>query len=384
MKKVLIFEFYKFLMNKKNLFLISLIVILITLKIYSTNQASKLFTENLISDTQGFHDLLNEDYERAKNDLKLLDASGQQDDYITDYIGYAETNLSMLEKQVNALKKGNTKTYWEIEYEKLNYQKDNPLVDESANEGEYVEAEPLRLKLEYLIDNKLPIDSSLQFPSLGWSSSELMLLYISSIIFLLIFFIMFGDISSADFENKSRFLYSTTIKRKGTIIVAKMIVVVNMLVMLSLFALIANLIVSGLMNGWGSYMTPVIIGNFNIGFSTIPMLSYLFKFFVYSLFVDIFLSIIFIFLGIVLKKSLIVIGVIVITYYGFTLVQDNPLILPYLKYIPLSYLDISSVIGEGLPFMDSKTPLIGIVYLIILSAIFFRLTLRLLMKNSVY
>lgn len=386
MKKIIYLEFLKLINNKKNQAMLVFAVLLIGVQLYSTNQLSNRFIDTTLPELEDRISMISSEQDNAK--LEMEDSGIDEEDkkFLSEYIEKTDKILNIIYQQRTALEQSNMNQYWSLEKTILEF------TDEMDDGYQHPDVDPMNvsskpriMKLQYIFDNQIEVDTDLDIPVKAWSSlGEITSSFLSSVIFILLLLVFFGDLTSGDYENKSRFLYSLTVKKKANILLSKFVVSLMGMFSIVIGLSLMNFIIQGLMNGFGSPLSPIVIGNDPNNISITPVSLFLLSYITYSLVVFAFISMLLIALGILIKKNIIVIGSSVLVYYGFSLIQDHPLVKEYIQYIPLSYLDSFSVISQSKGFMNDTTWIVGSLYLVILSIALFLLSKYLIKEKNLY
>lgn len=386
MKKIIYLEFLKLINNKKNQAMLVFAVLLIGVQLYSTNQLSNRFIDTTLPELEDRISMISSEQDNAK--LEMEDSGIDEEDkkFLSEYIEKTDKILNIIYQQRTALEQSNMNQYWSLEKTILEF------TDEMDDGYQHPDVDPMNvsskpriMKLQYIFDNQIEVDTDLDIPVKAWSSlGEITSSFLSSVIFILLLLVFFGDLTSGDYENKSRFLYSLTVKMKANILLSKFVVSLVGMFSIVIGLSLLNFIIQGLMNGFGSPLSPIVIGNDPNNLSITPVSLFLLSYITYSLVVFAFISMLLIALGILIKKNIIVIGSSVLVYYGFSLIQDHPLVKEYIQYIPLSYLDSFSVISQSKGFMNDTTWIVGSLYLVILSIALFLLSKYLIKEKNLY
>lgn len=386
MKKIIYLEFLKLINNKKNQAMLVFAVLLIGVQLYSTNQLSNRFIDTTLPELEDRISMISSEQDNAKLEMEVTGIDEEDKKFLSEYIEKTDKILNIIHQQRTALEQSNMNQYWSLEKTILEF------TDEMDDGYQHPDVDPMNVsskpritKLQYIFDNQIEVDTDLDIPVKAWSSlGEITSSFLSSVIFILLLLVFFGDLTSGDYENKSRFLYSLTVKKKANILLSKFVVSLMGMFSIVIGLSLLNFIIQGLMNGFGSPLSPIVIGNDPNNISITPVSLFLLSYITYSLVVFAFISMLLIALGILIKKNIIVIGSSVLVYYGFSLIQDHPLVKEYIQYIPLSYLDSFSVISQSKSFMNDTTWIVGSIYLVILSIALFLLSKYLIKEKNLY
>lgn len=386
MKKIIYLEFLKLINNKKNQAMLVFAVLLIGVQLYSTNRLSNRFIDTTLPELEDRISMISSEQDNAKLEMEVTGIDEEDKKFLSEYIEKTNKILNIIHQQRTALEQSNMNQYWSLEKTILEF------TDEMDDGYQHPDVDPMNvsskpriMKLQYIFDNQIEVDTDLDIPVKAWSSlGEITSSFLSSVIFILLLLVFFGDLTSGDYENKSRFLYSLTVKKKANILLSKFVVSLMGMFSIVIGLSLLNFIIQGLMNGFGSPLSPIVIGNDPNNISITPVSLFLLSYITYSLVVFAFISMLLITLGLMIKKNIIVIGSSVLVYYGFSLIQDHPLVKEYIQYIPLSYLDSFSVISQSKGFMNDTTWIVGSIYLVILSIALFLLSKYLIKEKNLY
>lgn len=373
MKKLLKFEYLKFITTKKNWILSLFLVLLTLLNVYSSNQVSNNTVINLNNSLNEQINMLNSEKSRAEADLESEDIDSNTKESIETYVDNSKKTIERYEDQVSAISNNDFQKYWSIEKENLAAISGNSMLGES----ELLEITKQYMKLDYISSNEIIYEKNEMMPNKSWSFSPDFLSLQSSFISLIILIMILGDIVSKDFESNYRFLYTTLFKRKKKIIASKLIVGLSFFTGIFLVQSVLVYLLQGFLNGFGTSAYPVVLGNKLGSLEIVSVLEFYFKFSLYYLVLLLFLSSLSCLLGLLIKKNTLVIGIMSVVYLAVYYLKDNPIIQNISKYNPITYMDVYAISRYSDSVLTKGSYLIGIVYLLSLSFIFILVSFRL-------
>ncbi|MBV6376456.1 hypothetical protein [Enterococcus casseliflavus] len=373
MKKLLKFEYLKFITTKKNWILSLFLVLLTLLNVYSSNQVSNNTVINLNNSLNEQINMLNSEKSRAEADLESEGIDSNTKESIETYVDNSKKSIERYEDQVSAISNNDFQKYWSIEKENLAAISGNSMLGES----ELLEITKQYMKLDYISSNEIIYEKNEMMPNKSWSFSPDFLSLQSSFISLIILIMILGDIVSKDFESNYRFLYTTLFKRKKKIIASKLIVGLSFFTGIFLVQSVLVYLLQGFLNGFGTSAYPVVLGNKLGALEIVSVLEFYFKFSLYYLVLLLFLSSLSCLLGLLIKKNTLVIGIMSVVYLAVYYLKDNPIIQNISKYNPITYMDVYAISRYSDSVLTKGSYLIGIVYLLSLSFIFILVSFRL-------
>ncbi|MFS0934649.1 hypothetical protein ACFDAA_19005 [Enterococcus casseliflavus] len=373
MKKLLKFEYLKFIKTKKNWILSLFLVLLTLLNVYSSNQVSNNTVINLNNSLNEQINMLNSEKSRAEADLESDGIDSNTKESIETYVDNSKKTIERYEDQVSAINNNDFQKYWSIEKENLVAISGNSMLGES----ELLEITKQYMKLDYISSNEIKYEKNEMMPNKSWSFSPDFLSLQSSFISLIILIMILGDIVSKDFESNYRFLYTTLFKQKKKIIASKLIVGLSFFTGIFLIQSVLVYLLQGFLNGFGTSAYPVVLGNKLGTLEIVSVLEFYFKFSLYYLVLLLFLASLACLLGFLIKKNTLVIGIMSVVYLAVYYLKDNPIIQNISKYNPITYMDVYAISRYSDSILTKGSYLIGIIYLLSLSFIFILASFRL-------
>lgn len=357
------FELLKSLKNKKNSILAIVFFLLCTLQLFSAMRMVGTFAINSENSIKENITILSEEIKTAKNDEQQASIDHKTKQFIQEYIASTEKMLNLLEKQLDSLATKNYKTYWNLESKKKDILLNSQSVQGQDSLQERIRLENDQLLITELNKRKLDFETDLGLPIRAFPFLIGLCQFLSSVLVIILFIVLMGDSLSRDFENKSFYLYAPVLQGFKQLILKKNLS--NTFLSFALLLGSAGLVflVAGILNGFNTGDYPLIIGNEQLGYSTITVWELIFRFIPYYLVVIFFLSSFLTMISALVKKSLASIGIVIISYFGYTLVAQSELLTNVQKFIPYSYIDIFKVVTLQELQMPQNVYLVGFIIL---------------------
>ncbi|MDH5041286.1 ABC transporter permease [Enterococcus faecalis] len=357
------FELLKSLKNKKNSILAIVFFLLCTLQLFSAMRMVGTFAINSENSIKENITILSEEIKTAKNDEQQASIDHKTKQFIQEYIASTEKMLNLLEKQLDSLATKNYKTYWNLESKKKDILLNSQSVQGQDSLQERIRLENDRLLITELNKRKLDFETDLGLPIRAFPFLIGLCQFLSSVLVIILVIILMGDSLSRDFENKSFYLYAPVLQGFKQLILKKNLS--NTFLSFALLLGSAGLVflLAGILNGFNTGDYPLIIGNEQLGYSTITVWELIFRFIPYYLVVIFFLSSFLTMISALVKKSLASIGIVIISYFGYTLVAQSELLTEVKKFIPYSYIDIFKVVTLQELQMPQNVYLVGFIIL---------------------
>nr|WP_241689785.1 ABC transporter permease subunit [Enterococcus faecalis] len=357
------FELLKSLKNKKNSILAIVFFLLCTLQLFSAMRMVGTFAINSENSIKENITILSEEIKTAKNDEQQASIDHKTKQFIQEYIASTKKMLNLLEKQLDSLATKNYKTYWNLESKKKDILLNSQSVQGQDSLQERIRLENDQLLITELNKRKLDFETDLGLPIRAFPFLIGLCQFLSSVLVIILFIVLMGDSLSRDFENKSFYLYAPVLQGFKQLILKK-----NLSNTFLSFALLLGssglvFLVAGILNGFNTGDYPLIIGNEQLGYSTITVWELIFRFIPYYLVVIFFLSSFLTMISALVKKSLASIGIVIISYFGYTLVAQSELLTNVKKFIPYSYIDIFKVVTLQELQMPQNVYLVGFIIL---------------------
>ncbi|SJZ43403.1 hypothetical protein SAMN02745116_00289 [Pilibacter termitis] len=380
MRKRLNFE-WKLFLEKKNIIVIFLISAMFFLS-FGMIRPSLDTKEDLIA---GWKEDLELNPISLDEKQKALESG---DEHWIAAIEIAERANDLTRQLIKVLKEEDWSTYYKLEYQR------KELLYEIADDKEispmkekepklYLHLKKLEAQRDYFIKKNLPITENIGNPASNWGTLSNTLSECSNFLVIMLFAILFCDFLTNSFEKSNIYLYSFTRKKKSSIIISKLLIQLSTSVIFSVLCFGLLFTVKGAIYGMGTSKYPIAIGNDVKNFSFISSPELLLRYIPYYFLVLLFLITFFLFLGAYLRKSLVSLGLFLLSYYGFTLIKDFGVMKVISPFIPYNYLDTYGVITQTDFSFSKESFLIGVLYLLVLSVIFYALTVRKMNKLEI-
>lgn len=351
--KYLNFELKRIVNNKKNKIICVILGILMILLIF--------FSSNLKSSNN---------YKTTENDLEISITSSRQalnslngDDTVPDNVKNEikkdlEDVLNLYNQQKESLQKKDLTLYYQIQL------KINKIYEQTGQATEYTSEQNAYIK--DVSDKKIDFEFSpkAQLHSFGLVHEILFALLFSSLSYLII--LLFGGISIAsDFENESMKLYKTPIFHKKNSVMSHFLTNVFSAIVFYTTIVLVYLLGTGLLNGFGSLKYPSGINGLALLDNWKIDIIYLF----WGFLVITFIISLGILLSLLVRRSLIVVGIFVFLILGFEMIKSQEFMKPFLKFIPMSYFEPIKLLQGGLDLTTSPI-VVGLIYLATSSFLF--------------
>lgn len=373
------FEIKKFFYSKKNLIVLGLLgLLLIISHFFYLNSSFNI-------ESSKFPMIESIKYGISKGREKLQDSS-----YPEDLRAEAENNIKIYNQQIAALKANRFNDYFEmqnkLEFQLLNHGKDDPQMKEQNRQ--------LKQSINYYnLVKKRHLDFELQpgaqILAFGaFIGTPLASMFTS--MYLLIFAVLISVQISTHFESKEFLFYDfAKISRRKTLlqkVSAALFVTFSGILLIS----VVDIISVGLMNGFGSLNYPGylinfkgvdgVMGTWKVDNMAIPNGQVILICLLYLFLILVFLSALGALLSVLFKKSLVVVGVIAVLIVGWSLIEKKDYMQFARPYVPMSYLDPKELLCNPAYLFGKSSLIVGVIYLLVLSAICFLLA-SILLKN---
>ncbi|MBR8699508.1 hypothetical protein I8F96_06305 [Enterococcus casseliflavus] len=169
-------------------------VLLIGVQLYSTNQLSNRFIDTTLPELEDRISMISSEQDNAK--LEMEDSGIDEEDkkFLSEYIEKTDKILNIIYQQRTALEQSNMNQYWSLEKTILEF------TDEMDDGYQHPDVDPMNvsskpriMKLQYIFDNQIEVDTDLDIPVKAWSSlGEITSSFLSSVIFILLLLVFLG------------------------------------------------------------------------------------------------------------------------------------------------------------------------------------------------
>ena len=361
------FEIKKFFRSRKNIIMFILFFLLLFLQFWYSNRVLGRFEEKDTGLIEENITLQQNEYEFSKQALELKNNNTAEKNYHENSVFFRKKLLDSYTNQLNAIKSGDPGMFW------INQQKINELIIEYStdlSEEDMISLLRENQRITAIKEGDFSFEKNLNIPVRAWPFVERILQLMSSISIFLLIIILVGDAMSKDFDDESIALYHSVIPKMKKITISKVLVVTISSFMSLLLIASLVFVVSGFISGFGSFHYPVIMGQLGTEFVLVSIAKAAFLFVIHYFFVVLFLVSLSVFLGTIFKQSLITIGILIISYYSFTVLTTMEFAKPFLSLIPFSQLDSYNVI-TGLQYLTPQISYWGSILILLMWALFF-------------
>ncbi|WP_161980327.1 ABC transporter permease [Streptococcus sp. S784/96/1] len=356
-----VFESKKYLANPKNIICLSLLVFII-FGLFGFNQIV-LKPKLAIHETEMVNLNLQES-QRSVEELERMAQISPNDEEVNTQLGYAKEIYNIRLEQKSALDKGDFSLYSDLE-NNLNKFQLSQIEDKDSKEYKEVMKR---------IDYHQSIKSVNGIPSIiindttdtSFVIGRTIVSWLSSTTFLVLFTILLADNLSSEIESSQIRLYHFLGRGKVSHLITKLIVPVFWTFLATIMSFGVLYLVKGVMDGFGTWQYPYLTEDKTI----VPIWSITLKsvlLFLSSLF---FITSLGQLLSLVFKKSLVTIGMIVVSLTGFATIAQEEWFQSMKKFFPFEYMGYGQILNDSAVLPDNVF-LIGMTYLLTLSIIFF-------------
>lgn len=199
----------------------------------------------------------------------------------------------------------------------------------------------------------------------SFKTGSAILHWLSATTLLVLITVLISDVVSADIESSQIRFYQLIGGRKFRQLVLKLLIPIGVVGVVTLLTFVGIYLISGLLNGFGTWRYPYLLSDGRIFPIWQLSLKSLGLFLVSLLFIGSLGQL----LSLIFKKSLVVIGLIVVCLTGFLTLEKEVWFQPFKKFIPFEYLGYGRLIND-IKILPDHFLLIGVVYLVGLSLIF--------------
>lgn len=199
----------------------------------------------------------------------------------------------------------------------------------------------------------------------SFKTGSAILHWLSATTLLVLITVLISDVVSSDIESSQIRFYQLIGGRKFRQLVLKLLIPIGVVGVVTLLTFVGIYLISGLLNGFGTWRYPYLLSDGRIFPIWQLSLKSLGLFLVSLLFIGSLGQL----LSLIFKKSLVVIGLIVVCLTGFLTLEKEVWFQPFKKFIPFEYLGYGRLIND-IKILPDHFLLIGVVYLVGLSLIF--------------
>ncbi|WEV45223.1 ABC transporter permease [Streptococcaceae bacterium ESL0687] len=367
------FELKKFTTNPKNricLLILSLILFGLfflnqSLFAQKSSEADLAMIRSNLSQTQLAVESLKKDLVINESDGKLL-----------EQLKEAEEDQELLTKQVSALEAGDSEQYVNLQ-DQLDRKNLSLISSKDSQEYRYLASNiNYREAIKKVGGTASPVINDSQ--EAAFTTGRLMMAWLSSTAILVLATVLVTDTLSGEIESSQIRFYQLLGGRKTKDLLIKLLVPILVTFTVVCLDFLIIYVASGITNDFGTWKYPYLLADGTIFPIWKIALNTLFVF----IFALIFLASLGQLLSLLFKKSLLVVGLIVVFLTAFMTFEGEAWFQPFKKFLPIEYLSYGQIFRD-LDFLPQNPLLVASLYLGGLSLIFVALTAY-LYKNYYY
>ena len=372
------FELKKFILNKRNRYLLALISsLIIVYSVYNTISFTNIFKNNittLAQEVQTTEKTVQDNIETTEESLKTTKVKAESDD-LNNTLSDLNQEDNIYQKQIAAIGANDINEYYHLqkEIDQLYFKQYGS--QSSSGQDKFVKEELKYIKT--VQERKLDFEAipTMQSHAFGNFHQQFIPILTSSL-FIVLFASMVSILVATSYESKENRFY-----RFAGIDLQKNLIIKVLSGTLATFAwiIISSIIyflVIGVVNGFGAWNYPAYLGDSDLktGFTltnlTIPIGILDLGSILYLFFVIFFLASLGALISVFVKRSMVVVGVIALFVMGYSMIGDVPWIISIRRFVPFSYFEPLKLFGNPSALFGKYSILIGAGYLLSLSVLF--------------
>ena len=354
------FELKRFIKNPKNEICLAILV-LFFLVLFGFNQLSvnqQFKTMTLASTTTNLQQT-----KQSVAAIKTQVASAPEDTMLAKQLILSQEQEKMLSEQLKALTADDLDRFATLAYEAdLAALKSGDMAGSDDDQNRlnssnyYLAVKAVGGKMGLMANDAADASFKTGSAILHWLSATTLLVLIT---------VLISDVVSADIESSQIRFYQLIGGRKFRQLVLKLLLPIGVVGVVTVLTFAGIYLISGLLIGFGTWHYPYSLTDGRIFPIWQLSLKSLGLFLVSLLFIGSMGQL----LSLIFKKSLVVIGLIVVCLTGFLTLEREVWFQPFKKFIPFEYLGYGRLIND-IKILPDHFLLIGVVYLVGLSLIF--------------
>ena len=354
------FELKRFIKNPKNKICLAILV-LFFLVLFGFNQLSvnqQFKTMTLASTTTNLQQT-----KQSVAAIKTQVASAPEDTMLAKQLILSQEQEKMLSEQLKALTADDLDRFATLAYEAdLAALKSGDMAGSDDDQNRlnssnyYLAVKAVGGKMGLMANDAADASFKTGSAILHWLSATTLLVLIT---------VLISDVVSADIESSQIRFYQLIGGRKFRQLVLKLLLPIGVVGVVTVLTFAGIYLISGLLIGFGTWQYPYSLTDGRIFPIWQLSLKSLGLFLVSLLFIGSLGQL----LSLIFKKSLVVIGLIVVCLTGFLTLEREVWFQPFKKFIPFEYLGYGRLIND-IKLLPDHFLLIGVVYLVGLSLIF--------------
>ncbi|CAM3114796.1 ABC transporter permease [Lactococcus hircilactis] len=379
------FELKKFILNKKNRYILVLIsAIIVGYSTYATISFTSLFSNNTASLLQDVQDNEKSVQDNIKNNEDILkDAkTSAARDQLNDTLNYYKEQNIIYEKQVTALNANHINEYFRLQKK----------VDQLLLNAENGQDKALKQEIKYITTVQerhlnFEVMASMQSHAFG-NFHQQFIPILSSSLFIVLFSSMISILVASGYESKeNRFYRFAGIDLRKNLLIKVLSGTLATFAWILLSSIVYFLII-GVVNGFGAWNYPAYLGNVDFmrftltnitianGILDLGSVFYLF-------FVILFLASLGALISVFVKRSMVVVGVIALFVMGYSMIGKVSWIISIKRFIPFSYFEPLKLFGNPTDLFGRYSLVVGASYLFVLSALFLSISIFVLKNQKI-
>lgn len=354
------FELKRFIKNPKNKICLAILV-LFFLVLFGFNQLSvnqQFKTMTLASTTTNLQQT-----KQSVAAIKTQVASAPEDTMLAKQLILSQEQEKMLSEQLKALTADDLDRFATLAYEAdLAALKSGDMAGSDDDQNRlnssnyYLAVKAVGGKMGLMANDAADASFKTGSAILHWLSATTLLVLIT---------VLISDVVSSDIESSQIRFYQLIGGRKFRQLVLKLLLPIGVVGVVTVLTFAGIYLISGLLIGFGTWHYPYSLTDGRIFPIWQLSLKSLGLFLVSLLFIGSMGQL----LSLIFKKSLVVIGLIVVCLTGFLTLEREVWFQPFKKFIPFEYLGYGRLIND-IKILPDHFLLIGVVYLVGLSLIF--------------
>ncbi len=354
------FELKRFIKNPKNKICLAILV-LFFLVLFGFNQLSvnqQFKTMTLASTTTNLQQT-----KQSVAAIKTQVTSAPEDTMLAKQLILSQEQEKMLSEQLKALTADDLDRFATLAYEAdLAALKSGDMAGSDDDQNRlnssnyYLAVKAVGGKMGLMANDAADASFKTGSAILHWLSATTLLVLIT---------VLISDVVSADIESSQIRFYQLIGGRKFRQLVLKLLLPIGVVGVVTVLTFAGIYLISGLLIGFGTWHYPYSLTDGRIFPIWQLSLKSLGLFLVSLLFIGSMGQL----LSLIFKKSLVVIGLIVVCLTGFLTLEREVWFQPFKKFIPFEYLGYGRLIND-IKILPDHFLLIGVVYLVGLSLIF--------------
>ena len=357
------FELKKFILNKRNRYLLALISsLIIVYSVYNTISFTNIFKNNittLAQEVQTTEKTVQDNIETTEESLKTTKVKAESDD-LNNTLSDLNQEDNIYQKQIAAIGANDINEYYHLQKEI-----DQLYFKQNGNKSSSGQDKFLKAEIKYIKtvqERKLDFEAmpTMQSHAFGNFHQQFIPILTSSL-FIVLFASMVSILVATSYESNLIIkVLSGTLATFAWIIISSII----------------YFLVIGVVNGFGAWNYPAYLGDSDLktGFTltnlTIPNGILDLGSILYLFFVIFFLASLGALISVFVKRSMVVVGVIALFVMGYSMIGDVPWIISIRRFVPFSYLEPLKLFGNPSALFGKYSILIGAGYLLSLSVLF--------------